>query len=153
MTDQQQQQEFDAWMIYAGRRMFGTKCVYVYVVQSDSLRAERAFAKPLKRGVPIGGTFEVHLGAYSDDSLSVGRVGASGEQIVNTQMIAEWSATDKATAVMLARLTHDRKLAREADDPIERALMILRDAMKAQRTIAARAAFSEYVNASIHGAR
>lgn len=152
MTEQAEV-EFDSTMIYAGRRMSGTKCLYAYVVKGDSLRAERYFAKPLKRGVAIGGTFETLLGAYSDDALSVKRVGASGEQIGQTSQIAEWSATDKATAVMLAKITNDRKRANEAHDPIETALTILRDALRAQRTIAARAAFSDYVTASIHGAR
>lgn len=152
MTEQTEA-EFDSKMIYAGRRMSGTKCLYAYVVQGDSLRGERYFAKPLKRGVAIGGTFETAIGAYNDDALSVQRVGASGEQIGQTSMIAEWSAADKATSVMLAKITNDRKRANEAHDPIETALTILRDAMSAQRTIAGRAAFSEYVNASIHGAR
>ncbi|QYC54370.1 hypothetical protein SEA_PICKLES13_34 [Microbacterium phage Pickles13] len=151
MTDHQQP-EFDARMIYIGRRVSGTKCLYAYLVEGEG-ENERYFAKPLKRGVAIGGTFDVHIGEHSPDALSVGRVGASGEQIMQTARLAEWSAADKAASVVLARITNDRKLARYADDPVERALMTLRDAMKAQRTIAARAAFSEYVNASIHGAR
>lgn len=152
MTEQQTEPTYDSAMIYIGRRMSGTKCVYAYLVQGDG-ENERWFAKPLKRGVAIGGTFETEIGPYSPDALQVRRVGASLGQIAQTARLTEWSAADKATAVMLARLTNDRKIAREADDPVERALMLLRDAMRSQRTIAARAAFSEYVNASIHGAR
>lgn len=138
-------------MIYAGRRMSGTKCLYAYTVEGEGLR-ERYWAKPLKRGVAIGGVFDVTLDK-GDETVIVKRVGDSKPQIAQPNIVAEWSAADKATAVMLAKITNDRKRAREANDPIEDAIDVLRRAYFAQRTIASRAAFAEYVTAAIAGAR
>lgn len=144
--------EFDTTLVYAGRRLSGTKCLYAYIVKDDGER-ERYFGKPLKRGVAIGGTFLAAVGDYSDEHMSVGRVGESGPQFGDERALAAWSAEDKATAVMLAKITNDRKRAREARDPIDDAIAVLRAGYFAQRSIAARAAFADYVTAAIAGAR
>ncbi|AWN03217.1 hypothetical protein PBI_APPA_35 [Microbacterium phage Appa] len=145
--------EFDTTLVYAGRRLSGTKCLYAYVVKGDAGGRERYFGKPLKRGVAIGGTFVAAVGDYSDEHMSVGARGESGPQIDDEQQIARWSAEDKAVAVMLAKITNDRKRAREAHDPIDDAIAVLRAGYFAQRSIAARAAFADYVTAAIAGAR
>lgn len=143
--------EIERTLIYAGRRLTGTKCLYAYVIEGET--QERYFGKPLKRGVAIGGTFAAEVVEHGDEQMSVGRAGDAYEQISDMQQIARWSAEDKAVAVMLAKITNDRKRARDAVDPIDEAIAVLRDALNAQRTIAARAAFTDYITAAIQGGR
>lgn len=142
-------------LTYAGRRMSGTKALYAYV-HADEPQRELYFGKPLKRGVPVGMQFNVERSLEAADEgrfTVIGGGGSSIGQIDDEQQIARWSAEDKATAVMLAKITNDRRVAREANDPIESALAVLADAYRAQRTIAGRAAFADYVTAAIAGAQ
>lgn len=136
--------------VYSGRRMSGTKAMYEY---RRVLDVDRAFyyAKPLKRGVAVGGTFGVTR--LEGETIRVVAVHESRMPWANVETIAEWSAADKATSVMLAKITNDRKVARETPDPIADALAVLGKAYAAQHSIAARAAFTDYVVAAMHGAR
>lgn len=137
-------------LIYRGRELDGTKVLYGY---TDEEGKRRYWAKPLKRGVAIGGIFEVERVENDGGPFSVREIGQTVGQVNDAGLLAEYSARDKATAVMLAKITNDRKRAREASDPIDDAIEVLRKAMQSQRTIAARAAFASYVESAIHGAR
>lgn len=137
-------------LIYTGRRLDRTKCLYAYTDEGGKVRL---WAKPLKRGVAIGGIFEIERKITDGDGFTARTAGPTVGQVGDESLLAAWGAEDKAVSVMLAKITNDRKRARDAKDPIEDAIAVLRTGYAAQRTIAARAAFADYVSAAMSGGR
>jgi hypothetical protein len=134
---------------YAGRRIDGTKALHAYEVDG----VLRFWAKPLRRGIAIGQGIEVEIKRDEKGRASITALGSSTGPIDDADKIAEWSVADKIAATSLARITHDRQLARDAKaaDPVEQALDVISKALQAQRGIGARAAFIDYANARMLG--
>lgn len=154
--------------VYLGRRMDGTKAFHAYLAVEHLARAVPAdmndlgakyYAKPLNDFASIGQVVEV---TFSDDTRrSIWTTGEHRPRIVapedmpssewpNDDRVAAWIAADRAARVIIETIRTDRRLARESGDPLHAALDVVRDAYRAQRGIASRAAFIRYVEEYIH---
>lgn len=153
-------------LVVVGRRMDGTKTYHGYLPVSTlktgfppgSDLGVRYYAKALHPSAGIGQTIEI---TRTDDGRSVYTSGEHAPRVVDPvdvppketpsrDQIAAWQAADRAAYVIAETIRTDRRLAREAPDPLHAALDVVRDAYRAQRGIASRAAFVRYVEEYIH---
>lgn len=150
-------------LVYIGRRMDATKTYHAYLplaivdVAAGDLGA-RYYAKPLNDFASVGQVVEVVRAA---DGRSVVMDGEHRPRIVapedlrpsewpTDEQVAGWVAADRAAYVIAQTIKTDRRLAREAPDPLHAALDVVRAAYRAQRGIASRAAFVRYVEEYVH---
>lgn len=152
-------------LVYIGRRMDGTQTFHGYIpldgvarsVRVDADLGARFYSKPLHGIAGVGQVIEV-------TRTESGRVFTAGEhrpriidpgdlyptETPSRELQAAWSGADRAAYVMAQQIKTDRRLAREAPDPLHAALDVVRDAFRAQRGIASRAAFARYVEEYLH---
>lgn len=134
---------------YMGRRMGGdNKLAHVYWIDGE----ERWYRKALRTLTPVGtvlwGEVELTDTGVTVHNMSNIKVVGNEEDL---ERLAAWEAADSAAMVQQAQLRHEKSLMRDRPTPLNNALEVVRKAMRAQRTVADRAAFSRYVDEYIHG--
>lgn len=136
-------------LAYAGRRV-SSKNTVLYGYAEAGVDELGFYSKPLIAGLTVGTEIEV---TKTDTGVKLG--GDDRPRIIgqteDDAAVVTWAAEDRAAQTMLADVALQKRLAKQAVDPLDDALDVLRQAMRSTRGVPARTALLRYIETYILG--